>query len=406
VLVPRRRGAGLLVGAALLFTVGTSVQAGWVLALSAVVLGTAVAGMLLPLLFVGGIGVERRVPAEAFQGDDVEVELVVTGRSRGLRVGVDLLDAFLSTSRVSVPSIARGETVAVGTLRRASRRGVRDDDRLVVCSAAPFGVAEARRTVRAPSRTIVYPAVERLEDVPLVDEVATFEHSIHTAPRRGGGPEYLGIREYRVGDSMRHVHWPSTAHHGQVMVREFEREHTRRLAVVVDTSTDARPPVTPLDRACSAAASLAFAALANGHGLRLLAARDGSVEAIARASGSALLTWLAELRPSGGLALAEVVEALPEHLRGVETLLFVLPTWRSSADADRALGPCLARVERVGAVLIDAATFGPAAAARALAADGVEDLSARLSASGIDVFRVTANEDLRTCLSRRAVGVR
>ncbi|MGZ4126046.1 MAG: DUF58 domain-containing protein [Actinomycetota bacterium] len=404
-LVPRRRGAGLVLGATLLFTIGTSVQAGWVLVLSAVVLGTAVTGALLPLLFVRGVDVERRVPAEAFQGDEVEVELLVTGRSRGIRLGVDVADAFLSVGRVAVPSLARGERVGVGTMRRAVRRGVQEDDRAVVCSAAPFGIAEARSVVRAPARTVVYPAVAHLDGVPLIDEVPTFEHSIHTAPRRGGGPEYLGIREYRAGDSMRHVHWPSTAHHGHVMVREFEREHTRRVAVVIDTSADAGRPVTPLDAACAVAASIAFAALANGHGVRLIAARDGRLDAIGRASGPALLEWLAELRPFGGLSVAEVAGALPEHLRGVEALLVVVPSWRSNAGVATPLSAVQRLVERVGAIVIDAAAF-EAAGSAAMNGAAVDDLFGHLTSAGIEAYRVGAGEDLSRCLSRPLVASR
>jgi uncharacterized protein (DUF58 family) len=398
VLVPRRRAAGLVAGAGLLFAVGTSVQAGWVLVLSAVVFGTALAGAVLPMLFVGGVSIERRAPAEAFQGDEVEVELVVTGRSRGIRLGVDVSDSFLSPSRVEVPALARGDSVAIGTVRRATRRGPQEDARSVVRSAAPFGVAEARRVVRPPSRTVVYPRIHRLGAVPLVAEVPTFEHSIHSAPRRGVGPEYLGIREYRTGDSMRHVHWPSTAHHGQVMVREFEREHTRRLAIVIDTSADAGRPVTPLDLACSVAASVAFAALGEGHGVRLVAAHDGRLEAIGRAGGPALLRWLAELAPFGRLGVTEVMDRLDEHVRGVDTLLFVLPTWRSNAPASASLEPVAARIDRVGAVLIDAGSFDTGAGSLALEREGVDALARGLSIAGIETFRVGADEDLATCL--------
>jgi uncharacterized protein (DUF58 family) len=405
VLVPRRRGAGLVLGAGLLFAVGTSVQAGWILVLSSVVLGTAVAGALLPMLFVHGVEVERRAPAEAFQGEEVEVELVVSGRSRGIRLGVDLADAFLSVGRVAVPSLVRGDRVAIGTMRRALRRGVQDDDRVVVCSAAPFGVAEARHVARAGARTIVYPAVQRLDAVPLIDDVPTFEHSIHTAPRRGGGPEYLGIREYRAGDSMRHVHWPSSAHHGQVMVREFEREHTRRVAVVIDTSADAGRPVTPLDAACSVAASIAFAAVANGHGVRLVAARDGRLDAIGRAAAPALLGWLAELAPFGGLSIADVATALPEHLRGVETLLVVLPSWRTNADAASALSGVTDRVPRVGAIVVDAGTFD-GVGSTALPAGALDDLVGGLASFGLEAYRVGAGEDLSRCLSRPLVASR
>ncbi|TMK47936.1 MAG: DUF58 domain-containing protein, partial [Actinobacteria bacterium] len=269
---PRRRIAALTVGAALLFTVGTSVQAGWLLVLSSVLLGAAVAGLLLPLRMVRGVSVERRAPEEAFQGDLVSVELTVRNAGRGMRLGLEIQDPHLSRTRMLVPPLGPGDRAVIGTTRRAARRGVQESTAASVRSAAPFGVAQASRPVAAPGRTVVYPAVVELGRVPLIDLAPTRDSAMHTAPRRGTGPEYLGIREYRTGDSMRHVHWPSTARHGQVMVREFEQEHTRRLAIVVDTWADAGEEDTPLDAACSVAASVAFAALGRGHGVRLAAA--------------------------------------------------------------------------------------------------------------------------------------
>src|SRR5207247_1917904 len=112
-----------------------------------------------------------------------------------------------------------------------ARRGVQESTAASVRSAAPFGVAQASRPVAAPGRTVVYPAVVELGRVPLIDLAPTRDSAMHTAPRRGTGPEYLGIREYRTGDSMRHVHWPSTARHGPAMVGEFEQEHTVLLAM-------------------------------------------------------------------------------------------------------------------------------------------------------------------------------
>ena len=183
-------------------------------------------------------------------------------------------DPFLDAADLWVGDGASGG--ARRGLDACARRGAGAGTRRVRHGSvgAPFGVAERRRRVTVTGDgTLVVPAVEPLGALPFVHPASTTETAMHTAPRRGHGPEYLGIREYRPGDSMRHVHWASTARTGAMMVREFEQEQTRRLAIVVDASRDAEPGddgFTPLDRACSAAASVALAALAHGHGARLV----------------------------------------------------------------------------------------------------------------------------------------
>ena len=395
---PRRRIAALTVGAALLFTVGTSVQAGWLLVLSSVLLGAAVAGLLLPLRMVRGVSVERRAPEEAFQGDLVSVELTVRNAGRGMRLGLEIQDPHLSRTRMLVPPLGPGDRAVIGTTRRAARRGVQESTAASVRSAAPFGVAQANRPVAAPGRTVVYPAVVELGRVPLIDLAPTRDSAMHTAPRRGTGPEYLGIREYRTGDSMRHVHWPSTARHGQVMVREFEQEHTRRLAIVVDTWADAGEEDTPLDAACSVAASVAFAALGRGHGVRLAAASDGSVDVLARAEPRGMLAWLADLRAFGGMPLADVAPQLGNHLRGIHTVLLAMPTWRANARIADVVGALRSEAGAVAVALIESHTFPSDRQAPVLSPAEVDRLAGDLQSRDVTVYRIRPKEDLAECL--------
>nr|WP_281728203.1 DUF58 domain-containing protein [Cellulomonas denverensis] len=95
----------------------------------------------------------------------------------------------------------------------------------------PIGVL--RREVRWPQRSTIHvhpvtiglPAtslgqVHDLDGLPSTDVVAS-DLSFHA------------IREYVVGDSMRHVHWRSTAKTGRLMVREYQESRRSRLAVLL-----------------------------------------------------------------------------------------------------------------------------------------------------------------------------
>jgi uncharacterized protein (DUF58 family) len=45
--------------------------------------------------------------------------------------------------------------------------------------------------------------------------------------------EFLGLRPYRPGDSLRHVHWRTTARRGELMVREYEDWPNDDLTIVL-----------------------------------------------------------------------------------------------------------------------------------------------------------------------------
>lgn len=403
----RRRAAGLVGGALVLFFLGTNVQAGWLYVLAAFLLGTLVAGCVLPVLMVRRVEVTRSAPAEVFQGEPAVVDLVVRDASSGVRLGVVVEDTHLAPTLSYIPAMRPGDRLELRAERTPARRGPQGPTKVVVSSCGPFGVALARRHVQVEGETVVFPKVTPLGYLPFADAADTHERSIHPYWRMGQGPEFMGVREYRPGDGMRHVHWPSTARHGSLVVREFEEETTRRLALVVDTCNDLGTEWTPLDRCCSAAASIALAALSRGQGARLIAARQGVRDVLARAEEHELLDWLARLRPGGGLRLPEVLETLGEELRGVQTVVLVFPTWKgNSADV---LADAVAQLfESVRSVVSVVVEIDPAAAPKGsvLSSSATDELVATLGSRGVDVYRWTPGQDDLARVLRLEAGVR
>jgi uncharacterized protein (DUF58 family) len=404
----RKRAAGLLFGAAVVFLMGTNAQAGWLLVISAVLVGAVLAGTVLPLLGLRDLRAEIVAPDEATQGEPVLVVVRLALDARGVRWGIRLRDGHLTETDSYVDAVRSGDRVDVTTERIAARRGRHLTSHVEVRTAAPFGVAEHRRKPPCVAETLVLPSVVPLGPLPFVEPVGTAAPAIHAAPRRGHGPEYLGIREYRTGDSMRHVHWPSTARHGAVMVREFEEERTRRLLIVIDTERDDEPQVGPtaLDRCCTVAASLASTAFAHGHGARLAAAAGASevggtaaaagasdaaarVDLVGRTDEGDILRWLAELRATRVPLDDAVLEVPGDATRGAETVVIVAPAWTGSEAAlARAVTSLGTLAPRIVAVLVEPPTDD----------HGLHEAGAALVAAGAEVYPWPADADLGAIL--------
>ena len=321
----RRRAIGLLLGAGVLYLIGTNAQAGWLFVLAVLLLGTAAAGTILPSTTLRRLDVELSAPAETRQGEPTAVEVRIANRGRATRWGVVAHDEHLGGATTWLGSIRPGEVVTLTSVRGAPRRGEAHTGWVELRSSAPFGVAERRRRHPVEGTTLVLPRSVPLAEPSFIESSMSREPSARTEPRRGPGPEYLGVREYRPGDPVRQVHWRLTARHGELVVRDLEEERMPRLAIWLDTPSGG----IALDRCCTIAASLLDAATATGAGVRLAAATDAGPISASRARAIDLHRWLARLGPSRVDAATGIGWLDGESLRGVGTLVAitsVIPT--------------------------------------------------------------------------------
>jgi uncharacterized protein (DUF58 family) len=238
--------------------------------------------------------------------------------------------------------------------------------------------------------TLVLPRLVPIGELSIIETAAAREPAARTDPRRGPGPEYLGVREYRPGDPIRQIHWRLSARHGDLVVRDLEQERTPRLAIWVDTPAGSDDV---LDVCCSAAASMIEAATTTGAGVRLAAATPDGPVSVTRARAMDLHRWLARLAPSGIDPSTALGWLGPDALRGVGTLVAIVP--RAAAGAAAAsLGALVGSVPRVVAVVVvdpdDEAAL-------------VEDVLAR-SPAAVDIIPWIDGEGFGAAI-RRPVGV-
>jgi uncharacterized protein (DUF58 family) len=206
--------------------------AGWVQALGDVVAGTLLLGILGPAFVLARARLRvTSVPTDATAGLPLEIQTVSSSRVRFSPVHPPGPACFIGPA--GAPSPAGGDVVTL--LPRL--RGVVSWISVDVATAAPFGLLWWRRRVRLelPSELHVGPKLGPPETLPRREEDRSGD-SAHRSPRDIGEPR--GVRPYRPGDSRRWVHWPATAHSGDLMVREMEGPTEEPVVVVVTLPPD------------------------------------------------------------------------------------------------------------------------------------------------------------------------
>jgi len=153
-------------------------------------------------------------------------------------------------TRVFFPRVAAGGSQVEVYRTRVARRGLYRLGPLKVSTRFPFGLFRRTVTFDVPDRLVVTPRLGRL--VPgwtVRHEAAALGHRhrrLHGPGRVTG--EFFGVREWRSGDSRRWIHWRSSARHGDLVVRVFDRPRNRHLALLVDLWQPEQPHSDDADR--------------------------------------------------------------------------------------------------------------------------------------------------------------
>lgn len=194
---------------------------GWVQALGEVAFGGLVVGVIGPWLVVRRIEVSvTDSPADAVAGLPVEFRLTT---SRAARI----------TLAHPGGTEATGDTLVV----TFPRHGLHSSLTLEVATAAPFGLQWWGRRINVPLARPLHVAPRRGRGRQGLRGTAGEEaEGLRARPTSAG--EMRAPRPYRSGDGRNLVHWPATAHTGELMVRDLEELHAPPAEVVVVLSRD------------------------------------------------------------------------------------------------------------------------------------------------------------------------
>src|SRR5205823_7840445 len=112
----------------------------------------------------------------------------------------------------------------------AARRGAIGATGWSVGTSDPFGFF--RGVEKTPDAEVVV-VLPKFASVNGLRQSRELDASV-AATRAGSGNELFGIREYRPGDSLRRIHWRSSAKRGELVVREYEPPGVQALTIVLD----------------------------------------------------------------------------------------------------------------------------------------------------------------------------
>ncbi|HZT45070.1 MAG TPA: DUF58 domain-containing protein [Gaiellaceae bacterium] len=171
---------------------------------------------------------------DVVEGDDVRIDLVVeaTGAVAPPTLVAHERPGRLGERRVELQQVGRTR-FAGGYELRAVPRGRYAFETVRLTVEDPFGLAHAALEQGEPQALVVYPRLVTLARL-FSEGGAHAQDGRRLLLRRPTGFELHSVREYVEGESLRKVHWPTTARRGQLMVKELEDAPRDEVVVVLD----------------------------------------------------------------------------------------------------------------------------------------------------------------------------
>jgi uncharacterized repeat protein (TIGR01451 family) len=225
--------------------------------------GFLVAGALLGLPFRPRVVGRRRLAAFPSAGEvlryDVTLHNQGTRPARNLAVEERGLPPDLRPVGEApvVPVLMPGESATVPVSLLCRTRGAYQLGALQVSSAFPSGLFKWPRTSTHQDRLLVYPRFTPLESFDVPTGRNYQPGGITIASQVGDSTEFFGTRDWREGDRLRDIHWPSLARTGKLIVKEFQEEYFIRLAMVLDVEVKHARHEPLLEKSLSLAAGIA-----------------------------------------------------------------------------------------------------------------------------------------------------
>lgn len=280
------------------------------------------------------------------------------------------------------------------------RRGSYDMGNFIVKITDPLGFFSVQERIINTRNLIVYPTAI---DLPFFQalprqEPGSSKRQWFTSET---GTNAARVRQYISGDSFRNIHWPTTAHTGNLMVKEFEPDTVnytyKDIWIVLDmqsTEHCGKGEETTEEYAITIATSLIKKYINSGKNVGLISSGDRSYLFLPETGSEhlqELMQALAVIKSTSNLSLDALLASQEERFEPGSAIIVITPSGNIQVPLRRVAN----RSTVVNAILLDAFSFGGKVNAA--------ETARNLITSGIHVYLVRRGAEIVRALDTRYI---
>ncbi|HEX7474967.1 MAG TPA: DUF58 domain-containing protein [Dehalococcoidales bacterium] len=335
-------------------------------------------------------------------GDILENSLKLTNRSKipKLMLKVQEITDLPGYSNIATANISPGSSLNLQSKVVCSKRGRYSLGTYVMSISDPLGLFEQSRKFGKPQSILIYP---KAFDLPFFDPLTYISNGYGAGKWLSSqiSPNVASIREYVSGDSLKHIHWHTTAHSSNLMVKVFDPDRSRSTAksiwVVLDmqeTTQAGSDAESTEEYGIAITASIVKKFIELGWPVGLIARGDQRVMFNLETSGGHLEninTALTTLKARGQVPVDQIVNEEPGRFDLNTLTIVITPSWN-----DKMVTSLLQIRRQMGvvvAILLDSSSFG--------GPRRTKGIPVSLLQNGVQVYVVKKGDNLVTSLDSR-----
>lgn len=338
------------------------------------------------------VSLRRTLKSEPLEGDDLPVGVELELESQRAPAALTLVERYAKLGERRTPLQRQGNQLWARYVLPQVPRGRYSVDAHVVVED-PFGLERVELPLGRQTAVVVYPRLVPLDRL-FSEAGAHARDGRRLLLQRPSGFDVHSVREYVEGDSLRKVHWRSTARRAQLMVKELEDSPRDELAVVLDAHRDSVVGGS-FDTAVRAAGSIVQAFAQRGRRAALVIGRAAPEIQRVHAEGDwrRALELLAAAEPDGELPAERLLSG--DRTPAALALDLIVVTSRLSPGLVQQLTQRSVSRRNTAVVYVDAASWN--------GRTRPEPALLRLDSLGVAVAVVRRGDDLARVLGAEAV---
>jgi uncharacterized protein (DUF58 family) len=225
----------------------------------------------------------------------------------------------------------------------------------------PLGIFQFLVIENEEKATHVFPRVTPLPNLPVRGSKESFNFGLYDVASRGLSSNFIGVRDFEKGDSLRYISWKLSLKARKLLVKEFEKSVNAEITLILDMAAESHmgwKSESTWEYAKDIALSIVSRELANGNQLQLVSNGRHIPTGTGEQHNFELIRAVFNLVPVSDPTRADIVERASTMMRRGTTALYIGPVFRPEFKrTEEALARLKADGMDVVAILLDAGSF-------------------------------------------------